>query len=50
MPKNVLNNTDLRIKKLIEETIVAFKLNLEGLTVLTEAATNYYSLGPILRG
>jgi hypothetical protein len=39
---------DVRIEKLIEETIATFKLDLKGLTVLTEAATGYYSLAPII--
>ena len=39
---------DLRVEKLIKETIQKFKLDLKGMKVLTEAGTGYYSLGPII--
>lgn len=37
-----------RIKKLIEKAVSKFSLDLSGLTVLTEAASGYYSLTPII--
>jgi hypothetical protein len=40
-------NTE-RIKKLIDDSILNYSLNLSGLTVLTEAATGYYILTPII--
>ena len=37
-----------RIKNLLQEIISSLKLDLSGLTVLTEAATGYYALTPII--
>lgn len=37
-----------RIRKLIDQAILNFSLDLSGLTVLTEAATGYYVLTPII--
>lgn len=38
----------IRIEKLIDEAILRFSLNLKGLTVLTEAASGYYFVTPII--
>jgi hypothetical protein len=37
-----------RVKKIINQSISNFDLNLSGLTILTEAATGYYILTPII--
>ncbi len=37
-----------RVKKLIEQSISTFSLNLSGSIVLTEAASNYYMLTPLI--
>lgn len=37
-----------RIKKLIEQSIATFSLNLSGSIILTEAASNYYMLTPLI--
>jgi len=37
-----------RVNRLIQQAIERFELDLEGLTVLTEAATGYYSATPII--
>ena len=37
-----------RIKNIINQSISTFQLNLSGLTILTEAATGYYILTPII--
>ena len=37
-----------RIKSLIMDMISTLKLDLSGLTILTEAATGYYALTPII--
>lgn len=38
----------LRLRKLVEKAIKTFSLDLSGLVVLTEAATGYYALTPII--
>jgi hypothetical protein len=38
----------LRVLRLIEERIVHYRLNLAGLTILTEAATGYYRVTPVI--
>lgn len=37
-----------RVRRLIPEAIERFELDLSGLTVLTEAATNFYALTPVI--
>jgi hypothetical protein len=37
-----------RVRKIINQSIANFDLNLSGLTILTEAATGYYILTPII--
>jgi hypothetical protein len=37
-----------RVRRLVDESITTFNLDLSGLTVLTEAATGYYVLTPII--
>jgi len=38
----------LRVKKIINQSISIFNLNLSGFTILTETATGYYMLTPII--
>jgi len=42
------NMNQARVRRLIERAITTFELDLKGLVVLTEAATGYYALTPLL--
>ena len=46
--KIFLNMNLPRVRKIISQSITNFDLNLSGLTILTEAATGYYILTPII--
>ncbi|MHC4725077.1 MAG: hypothetical protein ACYS9V_12665 [Planctomycetota bacterium] len=48
MKKVFLDMNLRRVRKIINQSISNFDLNLSGLTILTEAATGYYILTPII--